>query len=566
MAKTKLTVSGPAGTSQVVLDPKGVILGRGSNCDVRLEDDSVSRVHARLFRDPFGRWIVEDLDSHNGVFVRDERVKVHAILPGENVVIHPFTLSLEEELDEQIVSESAHRGAGLAVDKGAEEEVVSYDAAGEGTLSTPLIRYLNEITARLLGLTNPSELYSEACRCLAQMLDALVAFVRLPPCSEPLPGSFDILASRFGCDITDSVADQTSSIYFSKRVLNAVRSAPGPVMARSRPQTDQPFTLTIVDEIRPHVVYSASVSEGDSAGPVDALYLDILEDRAPKDAFEFVEAVARQISFARRSLLLSEAKAERRILDEQLSLAHDIQSRLAPGEFEGGFGVDVAVCYEPAMWVGGDYYDVWQLEDGRIAFAVGDVSGKGLPAAMIMSNLQAALRTTMTFCTELSVVAEHVNRHLCQNLRDDMFVTLFLGLFDPRENTLAYVNSGHIHPLIVRPLEAVETLADGANLPLGILEGTFEMGEKVIESGSALVVVTDGIIEAVAPDGAMYEMERLVKLLGDSQANSAQKLVRSITQSVADFRRPLAQQDDITVFALVNRPAGSESIAQGRQE
>ena len=553
MAKTKLIISGPDGSSEAVLDPKGVVLGRGSKCDVRLEQEGVSRLHARLFRDPFGRWIVEDLGSHNGVFVKDERIKVHAILPGENVVIHPFTLSLEEELGEQIVPESTRRGAGLAVDKGAEEEVLSYKAGEEGILSTPLIRYLNEITARLLELAGPSELYPEACKYLAELLDGLVAFVRLPACSEALPSSFDVLAGRFGSDATDSVTGRASNIYFSKGVLNAVRSTGAPVMARSRPAAEQALALTILDEVRPHVVYSVRVSEGDSAGAVDALYIDILEERAPKEAFEFVEAVARQINFARRSLLLSQARAERRMLDEQLSLAHDIQSRLAPGEFEGGLGVDVAVCYEPAMWVGGDYYDVWSIEDGRIAFAVGDVSGKGLPAAMIMSNLQAALKTTMTFCAELSVVAEHVNRHLCQNLRDDMFVTLFLGLFDPCENKLAYVNCGHIPPLLVRPSRAVERLEDGANLPLGILEGTFDMAEEVIESGSGLVVVTDGIIEAGAPDGAMYEMERLVKLLDDARAGSAQALVRSITRSVADFRQPLAQQDDITVFALVNR-------------
>ncbi len=96
----------------------------------------------------------------------------------------------------------------------------------------------------------------------------------------------------------------------------------------------------------------------------------------------------------RKSLLLSTARAERRILDEQLSLAPDIQFRLTRRGLERGFGIGVAVFYKSAMWVGGDYYDVWSLENGRIAFAVGDVSGKGLLAAMIMSNLQAALKPT----------------------------------------------------------------------------------------------------------------------------------------------------------------------------
>jgi len=164
------------------------------------------------------------------------------------------------------------------------------------------------------------------------------------------------------------------------------------------------------------------------------LYLDIPVNQTTENTFDFVRAVSRQVSLTRKSLVFMQVKAERQIIDQQLSLAHDIQSKLSPSELEHGLGIDIAVCYKPAMWVGGDYYDVWSLENGQIAFAVGDVSGKGLPAAMIMSNLQAALRTTMTFCTELSTVVKHVNQHLCQSLRDDMFVTFFLGLFDPSKN------------------------------------------------------------------------------------------------------------------------------------
>ncbi|MHC4595218.1 MAG: PP2C family protein-serine/threonine phosphatase, partial [Planctomycetota bacterium] len=269
-----------------------------------------------------------------------------------------------------------------------------------------------------------------------------MAFVRLPPASDSLTTSHQILACHFSRDAAKDIIPQTSNIHLSKRVLDTVRSTNTPVMARSGPSSDKHMVLTILDEVNPHIVFSAPINDFD--GTLDALYLDILADKSPKEMFDFVEAIARQIGSVQKSLIFSEAKAQRQILDQQLELARDIQSRLIPRELQHGFEVDVAVCYEPAMWVGGDYYDVWSLEDGRIAFTVADVSGKGLPAAMIMSNLQAALRTTMAFCTELSTVAEHINQHLCQNLRDDMFVTLFLGLFDPSTNTLSYVNAGHI--------------------------------------------------------------------------------------------------------------------------
>jgi len=550
-ATTKLIISGPVDVKEILLAPKGATLGRSADCDIVLDDGNVSRLHARIFQDPFGRWIIEDLESHNGVLIDGERIIAQAILPNQKISIRPFTLSLLHGLDQRPAPDSSIQANVSVIDKGSEENIVSYEADRDGILSAALIRRLNEITGNLLELDSPSELYSEASYCLATMLDALVAFVRLPAASDSLPGSPQILACHFGKDAAKDATTQTSNVHLSKRVLDTVRSTNTPVMARSGPSSDRGIVLTIFDEETPHIVFSARIN--DFEGTLDALYLDILESRSPKEMFDFVEAMARQISSVQKSLVFSEAKAQRQMLDQQLALARDIQSRLIPSELHRGFDIDVAVCYEPAMWVGGDYYDVWSLADGRIAFTVGDVSGKGLPAAMIMCNLQAALRTTMAFCTELSTVVEHVNQHLCQNLCDDMFVTLFLGLFEPSTNTLSYVNAGHISPLIVPPSQRAQQLGKAANLPLGIFEGAFETRAETIAPSTGLLVVTDGITEASSPDGELFGMDSLEKLMTDSESHSAQELVQTVIKGVADFRKTVPQQDDITVFALINR-------------
>jgi len=555
MATTNLIISGPSGTREVLLDPKGATLGRDPNCDIPLEHNSISRLHARIYQDPFGRWIIEDLGSQNGVLIEGQRIKAQAALPNQKISIRPFTLSLSQELEQQVVQESSIQTTVSVIDKGLEEEVVAFKADRDGILSAALIRRLNEITSRLLELHNPAELYTEASYQLAKMLDALVAFVRLSPSSDQQQKSPQILACHFGRHAEKADDSQTSNIHLSKRVLDAVRSTRTPVMARSGPSSEKQLVLTIVDTATPHIVYSAPINDFD--GTVDAIYMDILEDKSPKEMFDFVEAVARQINFAQKSLVFSEAKAERRILDRQLALAHDIQDKLIPKELEHRFEVDIAVCYEPAMWVGGDYYDVWPLENGKIAFAVGDVSGKGLPAAMIMSNLQAALRTTMSFCSDLSTAAERVNHHLCENLRDDMFITFFFGLFDSSENTLSYVNAGHVLPLIMHTSQQARILGEATNPPLGIFEGTFEAVVETIQPDTSLLIVTDGITEAGSPDGEMFEMERLAKVMTESAAPSAQELVNSVVKGAADFRQTLPPQDDITVFALINRKVNS---------
>jgi len=552
MAETTLIISGPDGAArEVLLDTLGTTIGRGANCDVVLNHEGVSRLHARIYQDPFDRWVVEDMGSHNGVLVDGNRIRAHAISPGEKIMIAAFTLSLSQQLEQKkIVRPSAAYNTIPVVDRGLEEEVIAYKTDRRMLLSAALIRRLNEFTVCLLELAGPSELYSQACENLGNMLDTLVAVVRLPSSEEQLPLTPDILACYFGKDGSDTETRQEEKLHFSKRILEAVRADKRPVMAKSGPSSAGHMVLTVVDAGSPHIVYSAPVNE--DGGTVEALYIDILENKSPNQMFDFVEAVAKQITLARKSLLFADAKAERRILDQQLSLARDLQGRLTPKGVENRFEVDISICYEPAMWVGGDYCDVWSLPNGQIAFVVGDVSGKGLGAAMVMTNLQAALRTTMTFCPELAEAAEHVNRHLCQNLRDDMFVTLFLGTFDPLENKLSYVNAGHVQPIVMRPEQDAQPLNGEVNIPLGIFDQPIKMVVETLPPGSSLVVVTDGITEAPSPDGNRFEMEGLAKAITESGAESAQQLVSAITQKVVDYRQTMAQQDDITIFTLIN--------------
>jgi len=342
MQKTKLIVPGPDGTRELTLDPLGVTLGRGANCDVMLDHDSISRLHARISMDPFGRWIVEDLDSHNGVYVDGQRIKAQTILPGQKISISNFTLFLSEDSDHHTTTETTLRTSISVVDKGLEENIVPYRADQAEVLSPDLMQHLNELTSRLLKLSNPSELYSQACLCLAGILNTLVAIVRLPRKSEPLPKVPDILACHFGDDAVNSPVLLSSDLHISKRVLESIRSKDAPVMARSGPSPDKHLVLTVVDTHRPHVVYCARVNELDET--VDALYLDILEEMAPKEMFDFVEAIARQINFAQKSLFFAELtkqekalrqanmqlKEKDRIKDEYVSrVTHDIKGHLS---------------------------------------------------------------------------------------------------------------------------------------------------------------------------------------------------------------------------------------------
>jgi signal transduction histidine kinase len=340
MAKTKLIISGPVETKEVLLDPKGTTLGRGSSADVILDDAAVSRLHARISQDPFGRWIVEDLDSQNGILIDGRRVEAQAVLPGQKISIRPFTISVLQESDHLRPPGAAAPSTILIMDESLEQDIVSYRADRASVLSEALIHDLNEMTGHLLKLSSPAELYSQACLSLAKMLDTLVAIVRLPRSPDPLPKSPDVLAFHFGARQASTAPE--SYVHFSRRVLDAVRSTDTPVMASSGKSTSRNIALTIVDEHKPHVVFSARVHEMSDA--IDALYIDILEEKSSKEMFDFVEAAGRQINFVQKNLFFIELKKQEaalrqanlklqekdRIKDEYVSrVTHDIKGHLA---------------------------------------------------------------------------------------------------------------------------------------------------------------------------------------------------------------------------------------------
>jgi len=549
VTEARLNITGPEGRWEEPLEPGGAVVGRSRKCDVRLPDPVVSNRHARIFRDPRGRWIVEDLGSTHGVWSGGGRIDARALLPGEQFQIHPYTLSVSAGPGSQIAPEaSAGRTSALLGDEGGSKLTVVEAAAGRA-LTGDRIRQLNEISDRLVGLAGSGELYPTVCRHLAETPDSAAAVVRLPAPDRPLPDSPELLTCRFA----GAAETAGGSLRMSRRVLEAVRRGGSAVMASDLNLAEGALDLTVVDPRRPRSVFCAPVN--DPGGSADVLYLDVPADHGGPDAFDFFRAVARQVALARKALLLAEERSERQVLDRELARARDIQLGLIATAAADLPGIDVAFHYQPALWgVGGDYCDLWPLADGRAAFAVGDVMGKGLAAAMVMTNLHAALRVTTSFRTAPAEVMDRVSAHLARHM-EGMMVTFFLGLFEPATGRLEFVNAGHMPPLLVGPDGRVADLHRPQNAPLGVNEGPFTADAACLPPGACLVLVTDGILESRRPDGEEFGTERLRQLLAATPAGSARTVVDAVTAAAADFRQSQPRPDDITVLALIHRPS-----------
>jgi len=547
MAPTVTIRAADGAPQQFPLKPKGVLIGRLSECDIHIPKAGVSRHHARIFQDPFGRWILEDLGSGNGTWVDGKRIEACALVPGKQVMIAGHTLTFSQEPEARITPDASVVSKTTVLHDGA-DEVTLHEPAEENVLSRPRMQQVNRLVERIVRLTSAAELYPELCRSLAEEPGQMAAVVRLH--SAAAPAEPELLAVHSGGAGTTEPESAGAHVHLSRRVLHAVHQSGDAVIASNVPSAPSQMELTVVDLRRPRTVCAAAIVVEKEF--TEALYLDTPSGAADAEALDFVRAVTRQVAFARRSLLFADDRARRTALDQQLDWARKIQERLMPRAAVNVPGVDAATCYRPAMWVGGDYCDLWRLHDGRLAFCVADVAGKGLPAAMVMSNLQATLRATMAFSTDLREVMDHVNRHLRENTPDDMFVTMFAGLYSPPDGRLTYANAGHMPPMKVQTGAGAVPLGEATGPPVGVVDAPFETAASRLEPGAGLVLVTDGITEAESPTEELFGLDRLERLLADASFTSAGEMVQFVVDSADAFRAHAPQGDDVTVLALLN--------------
>jgi sigma-B regulation protein RsbU (phosphoserine phosphatase) len=241
-------------------------------------------------------------------------------------------------------------------------------------------------------------------------------------------------------------------------------------------------------------------------------------------------------------------------LQKELSIAHTIQlSMLPPGDrlFPDRTEVRAHAIMEPAKDVGGDFYDAFFATPDRLFVAIGDVSGKGVPAALFMAKTMTLIRMEAVRRRSPSAILEAVNRALCEGNDSGMFVTLFCGILEVETGLFSFANAGHNPPLLLGADGQCRFLNVKKGLVAGIMEGSrYPQVNLLMLPGESVLLYTDGVTEALDPREDLYTEERLVENVGKSRIDSPRQLVESIRASIADFVKTAPQADDIPMFAL----------------
>ena len=292
------------------------------------------------------------------------------------------------------------------------------------------------------------------------------------------------------------------------------------------------------------------------AGVIGCLNLE--SDRAgafSRDDAELLEFFASAAALSIEKALLHRQVLDKQRIEDQLRLAREVQSGLLPGAPPDLPGWDIAAVALPTWAIGGDYYDYVPLGGGRLGLVVADVSGKGIPAALIMATFRAALRTEMRRHADLGAVAAHLNRAVLESRDASRFVTAVCGVLEGESGRLTYVNCGHNPPLLLRGSGSREQLQRGGPA-LGLFdEAAFEAGSAVLEPGDRLVLYTDGVVEPTDDADQEFGTERLEGAVREATGRPAAQALRSVIDATRAFAGRRDYDDDFTLV-VVQRETG----------
>ncbi len=301
---------------------------------------------------------------------------------------------------------------------------------------------------------------------------------------------------------------------------------------------------------------ATNVTKGEFLG---VLYLDSKRPTAfSKLDRQILDALAADAASILDNARLVERERERQRLEQEIGIARDIQQALLPKNFRDFPHLAVAGVNFPCLSVGGDYFDVFQIEERRTAFLLADVSGKGLGAALLTTMLQGAL-SGMTLGTDPARVFNHVNRFLCDHAEVGRYATMFFGILDDT-GKLEYINAGHPSPVLMRNETAEEAFKEGS-FPVGLVpEAEFSTTTLQLQPNDTLVLYSDGVTEAMDPDEQLYGTGRLRAVLMGKNEMPLDEIQKTVLESVENFARGARQADDLTILLVRFRAVGTTVI------
>ena len=540
-----------------------ITIGRSARNDLCIPDPFASRVHAEVRREG-DEYVLQDLGSANGTLYNGATVDgvVHLtaggrIQIGETEIVYDdgtfnsgMGATMITDNTTSLPEATIALASGDRTTSGLLEAIEGARTQPEEIASTTVTPKAKQ--GDLLALISKVGITLLASATLNETLEQIVALV-----FEAVPADRCLIMMRDegSEDLRVAVArlrdrvGEVGEIRVSRNVLDEVVIR-GKSVLTSDAQHDPRFASGTVVLQGVRSVLAVPLGVADKVFGI--IYADspIAEGRFTEDHLKVLTTLASVAAIRVENARLVEARLERERLERELALASEIQQRFQPTAPPHVNGYELQGISFPCYEIGGDYYDFIERDDGRLVIALGDVSGKGTAAALLMSSLHAAIHAQSASHNSLSATISAVNRYLADNIPANRFVTLFYAELDPESGSLSFLNAGHNPPLIVHSAGTVEQLASGG-LPLGIKpDADYREGRTQLQHGDVLVIYSDGVTEAVSPTGEEFGATRLYEVVSRNIEASAAGIRDRIESSLTKFAQGTSAADDITLVIV----------------
>jgi phosphoserine phosphatase RsbU/P len=560
-AEAVLEVISPDGARKYVrVTQTPFLIGRGAETGnhLQLTDRRISRNCGAIVTEA-NRYYMEDRGQRRGIFVNGEKVESRPLTDGDVI-----TFGLEDSY--QVIFRAATGTSDEAIPQlltRIDHMTSSESSTGGGLRKLNLLLEATSLLHSQLPLDS----------VLAKMIDHAVAVTDADRglLEEAVEGPGAAITERLRVRLARRSGAQRlppESMTPSQTAIQLAIKKELPVITEDIEQAEQNLQAAasiVAQGLRAVVViplYASSRASSESATNVTrgeflgVLYLDSKRPTAfSKLDRQILDALAADAASILDNARLVERERERQRLEQEIGIARDIQQALLPKNFRDYPHIAVSGVNFPCLSVGGDYFDVFPLDDRRTAFLLADVSGKGLGAALVTTMLQGAL-SGMTLGTDPARVLNHVNRFLCDHVEVGRYATMFFGIIDDA-GRLEYINAGHPSPVLLRNETAEEAFTEGS-FPVGLVpEAEFCTAKLQLEPNDTLVLYSDGVTEAMDPDEQLYGVARLRGVLTGKNEMPLDEIQKTVLESVENFARGARQADDLTMLLVRFRAVGT---------
>lgn len=520
------------------------IVGRAATSHLRLADSSVSRTHARMDVDG-ERVVLTDTESSNGTFVNGTRITGPKTLEvGDIVGFADVSLRLVES-DPPADTLYSPNGSSIESSSVTLDEI--YSAGEKQGERINLFRVLTDAGALLATNTPLEELYDVILDLVEKVADSDRSVLLLME-EEGAEPKIKRSHLKPGIEEGELVLSQTM-------VQKVIEERTG--LLTSDAQQDPRFQQqqSIVSQgIRSAM--AAPLFDSENEEVIGILYADTTNPESwyTRDELRTFTTLANLMAVKITKAKAEEERKEQERLKREIDAAEEILSHILPTELKCSNGYELGSYHQPCLEVGGDLYEAKCLGDGRALFLVGDVAGKGLGAAFLVTNIIPVVQVLIDRVSDLAELVERLNRQLFLSTDPIHYATLFIGMLDAETGRIQYVNAGHNPPFLISADGDIEEVAATAT-PVGMLEiAPIEAGEMTIQPGGMLAVFTDGIPEAQNAAGDFYEEDRLKATILEHAADPAAKIVESVTADLAAFVGDASASDDVTILLIKRLP------------